>query len=69
MFLFKRGIATQYREVQGHESKKFLSYFPKGIRYMEGGVATGLTKVENQHNKSSKTFQNDRNIHFISRPI
>ena len=47
MFLFKRGIATQYREVQGHESKKFLSYFPKGIRYMEGGVATGLTKVKN----------------------
>ena len=42
------GAATQYRETQGHESSKFLSYFKSvgGVMYMEGGAESGFKHVE-----------------------
>ena len=39
------GGPVQYREVQSHESKMFLSYFPKGVKYLSGGIESGFKKV------------------------
>lgn len=40
------GAPVQYREVQGHESTKFVSLFPNGIQTMEGGIDSAFNKVD-----------------------
>ncbi|KAM0931056.1 hypothetical protein ACQ4PT_000560 [Festuca glaucescens] len=40
------GRAVQYREVQGNETEKFLSYFRPCIMPQPGGVASGFKHVE-----------------------
>jgi len=46
------GSAIQHREVQGQESKRFQAYFKKGLRYLSGGVKTGLSHyVEDKNPK------------------
>jgi len=41
---------VQHRETQGHESPLFQSYFG-GIRYMEGGIASGFRQVKPEEYK------------------
>ncbi|XP_022755445.1 villin-4-like isoform X2 [Durio zibethinus] len=43
------GRAVQYREVQGHETEKFLSYFKPCIIPQEGGVTSGFKHVHEEH--------------------
>ncbi|KAK7303908.1 hypothetical protein RJT34_14826 [Clitoria ternatea] len=45
---FLRGCAAQYREIQGHEPDKFLSYFKPCIIPLEEVVASGFKKPEEE---------------------
>ncbi|KAG8651787.1 hypothetical protein MANES_06G021432v8 [Manihot esculenta] len=40
------GRAVQYREVQGHETERFLSYFKPCIIPQEGGIASGFKHAD-----------------------
>ncbi|RVW30266.1 Villin-4 [Vitis vinifera] len=46
------GRAVQYREVQGHETEKFLSYFKPCIIPQPGGVASGFKHAEAEEHKT-----------------
>jgi len=45
------GAPIQHREVQGHESELFLSYFKNEIKLLSGGVETGFKHVKPEEYK------------------
>lgn len=63
------GTPVQHREVQGSETKRFLSYFKKGIRYLEGGVASGFNHVDNVAKPRLFQVKGHRNIRVWEVPI
>jgi len=42
---FLGGAPIQHRETEGAESQRFRSYFPAGIRLLQGGVESGFNHV------------------------
>jgi len=42
---FLGGAPVQHRETEGNESQRFRSYFPNGIRLLQGGIESGFTHV------------------------
>lgn len=49
------GTPVEYREIQGFESPKFLSYFPR-FTCQRGGVATGFHHVSSPPEDNTKRF-------------
>ncbi|ESO94638.1 hypothetical protein LOTGIDRAFT_144968 [Lottia gigantea] len=43
---FLGGSPVQHREVEGAETSRFVSYFPKGLTVKAGGVKSGFNHVE-----------------------
>ncbi|KZV33943.1 villin-4, partial [Dorcoceras hygrometricum] len=46
------GRAVQYREIQGQETEKFLSYFKPCIIPQEGGIASGFKHIEAEEHQT-----------------
>jgi len=64
------GIPVQHREVQGHESGLFLSYFKGGVEYLEGGMESGFRKVEHGvYKKRLLHLKGKRNIRVKEVPL
>lgn len=63
------GSPVQHREVQGHETGLFLSYFKKGIRYLKGGVKSGFHHVEDEIVKRLLRVKGRRNVRLHEMPM
>ncbi|CAK1553244.1 unnamed protein product [Leptosia nina] len=51
------GRAIQHREAMGLESDMFKGYFPSGIRYLDGGNASGFKHVVTNPGAEKRMFQ------------
>ncbi|XP_024964610.1 villin-4-like isoform X2 [Cynara cardunculus var. scolymus] len=64
------GRAVQYREVQGHETERFLSYFKPCIIPQEGGIASGFKHAEPEEHKNRMfTCQGKHVVHVKEVPF
>jgi len=51
------GYPVQYREIQTHESNMFMSYFPTGITYRDGGVDSAFNSITSNMKKRTRILQ------------
>jgi len=64
------GGPVEHREVQGYESKLFQSYFPHGMRIMEGGVDSGFNKVKPKEYKPRLLqLKGRKNVRLVEVPL
>lgn len=66
------GTPVQYREVQLHESKLFLSYFENvgGIRYLMGGIKSGFRSMsDRKESKKLYMVKGKRDVRIIEVPF
>jgi gelsolin len=64
------GAPVQHREVQGYESSLFLSYFPNGMKILEGGVGSGFNHVKpEEYEPRLLEFEGKRHIKVTQVPL
>ena len=64
------GVPVQHREVQGYESSLFSPYFAAGIRYLDGGVASGFKKISDDvYEKKLLQIKGKRNVRVVQVPM
>jgi len=62
---FHHGAPVEPREGQSHEAALFVSYFPKGIRVLHGGIEGGFRHVTAEQYKP-RLFHLRGNYHAVS---
>lgn len=64
------GVPVQYRQVQDHESSLFFASFPGGVRYLEGGIASGFAHVDpDAFEKKLLQVKGKRNVRVREIPL
>ncbi|WVZ87012.1 hypothetical protein U9M48_033714, partial [Paspalum notatum var. saurae] len=63
------GRAVQYRELQGNETERFLSYFRPCIMPQPGGIASGFNHVEVNENEHITRLYVCRGKHVVHVPF
>ncbi|XP_077969403.1 gelsolin-like isoform X1 [Styela clava] len=48
------GEPVQYRQTQEHESREFMALFKNGVKYSQGGVASGFKQVKTNVSESKR---------------
>eukprot|EP00761_Pharyngomonas_kirbyi_P003462 gb/GECH01003466.1/.p1 GENE.gb/GECH01003466.1/~~gb/GECH01003466.1/.p1 ORF type:complete len:376 (+),score=118.73 gb/GECH01003466.1/:1-1128(+) len=64
------GRPVQHREVMGHESSLFLSYFKNPISILQGGVDSGFNKVKpEEYQPRLLHVKGKKNVRVVQKPL
>jgi hypothetical protein len=70
------GAPVQHREVEKFESAAFMSCFPKGVTYLEGGIDSGFREVGADSNEEAdipkrlfRVFRKDKTTRSVEVPL
>ncbi|XP_061664835.1 capping protein (actin filament), gelsolin-like b [Syngnathoides biaculeatus] len=54
---FLSGDPVQHRQVQGYESQEFMTLFPRGVSYKDGGVESGFRRPQSAGSAVQRLYQ------------